>query len=69
MPQTSFIFDEETDQLLESLKADFGVTTKAQVVRKALGLAKVAARLSNKEDHTITMKDAKGVEQIILLKG
>jgi len=69
MPQTSFIFDEETDKLLEELKKDFGVTTKAQVVRKALGLAKVAARLSNKEDHTVTIKDGNGNEQTILLAG
>ena len=67
--QTSFLVDAATDKVLDDLKVTFGVTTKAQVIRKALALSKVVARSTNEEDHTVTIKDSKGQEQIILLQG
>ena len=67
MLQSYYIFDKETDNLLEELRNDFGAPTKAQVVRKALGLATVVARLSNKTDHTAILVDTNGKEHKILL--
>ncbi len=69
MAQTSFIVDKATDELLENLKKTFGVTTKAQVIRKALALSKVIARNANEEDYTVTIKGKDGEDQIILLQG
>jgi hypothetical protein len=40
---TSFLVDKDTLDLIEGLKPTFGTTDSAQVVRKALDLAKFAA--------------------------
>ena len=68
MSQTSFIVDEATDKVLEELKKVFGVSTKAQVFRMSLALARVAARNAD-EDNTVTIKGKDGEDKIILLQG
>jgi hypothetical protein len=40
---TSFLVDDRTLATIEALKPTFGTTDSAQVVRKALDLAKLAA--------------------------
>jgi hypothetical protein len=40
---TSFLVDDKTLAAIEALKPTFGTTDSAQVVRKALDLAKLAA--------------------------
>ena len=64
--QKSFVVDEATAETIEELQKDFGVSTSAAVIRKALGLALVAARNAGK-DHTITILDEDGNKQKIIL--
>jgi hypothetical protein len=54
--QTSFLVDEGTASAIEELKKVFNVTTNAAVIRKAVALARVAARESD-DDDTITLLD------------
>ena len=68
MGQTSFVFDASTEQVIEELKREFGVTTKVAVIRRALALARVAAR-SAAEDHTVTILDKDKQPQKVFLKG
>jgi hypothetical protein len=71
MAQTTFEVDSATLDVLADLKKTFGVKTNAQVIRKALALAKVAAKNSG-PDNTLTIisrgEDDKRVEQKILLQ-
>jgi hypothetical protein len=64
--QTSFVIDDRTAEILESLKKEFGVKTNAAVIRKALALANVAARSAD-ADHTVTILDKDRKEQRIFL--
>lgn len=66
--QTSFVVDEATAKVLEDLKKDFGVKTNAAVIRKALALARVAARKAG-PDHSITLLDQDRNETVVLLAG
>jgi hypothetical protein len=72
MAQTTFEVDQATLDVLSELKQTFGVKTNAQVIRRALALARVAAKNAG-EDHTLTIvsrgDDDARVEQKILLQG
>ena len=68
MPQTSFIVDDETAKLLQDLQKTFGVKTNAAVIRRALGLAKIAARHADK-DKAITIQGPGSDSEKVLLAG
>ena len=68
MAQTTFEVDAATLAAISELKSAFGVSTNAAVIRKALTLARVAARSSD-EDNSITIVDPNNVRTKILLSG
>ncbi len=68
MSATSFVIDKVTAEAIEELKTEFGVTTNAAVIRKALALARVVARCAD-DSHAITLLGNDGIERKILLAG
>ncbi len=60
MVQTSFQLDDGTAKAIEELKDVFGVGTSTAVIRKAIALARVAARSRDAADDTVTIL---GVDQ------
>jgi len=69
MAQTTFSVDEHTAALLAELKTTFGVKTNAQVIRKALSLARVASDNADPSNRTLTIKSPAGEEKQVLLAG
>jgi hypothetical protein len=70
MAQTTFSVDDRTIDALEQLKGAFGVKTNAQVIRKALALARVAAEMADKKTNSVTIGSASEAGQTkILLSG
>ncbi len=67
MPQTTFVIDDATAEALEELKEEFGVKTNAAVIRRALALARIAARNAD-EDDTLTIVDRNKQQKKIMLK-
>jgi ribosomal protein L4 len=67
--QSSFQVDPGTAEAIEELKGVFGVTSNTAVIRKAIALARVAARNSNTEDRTVTLIDNGGDRLKISLAG
>jgi hypothetical protein len=63
---TSFLVDKETLASIEALKSTFGTTDSAQVVRKALGLAKLAAENAD-EGHSLVIVAPDGTRKRIRL--
>ncbi len=69
MAQTTLAGDRATLSAIEELKGAFGVKTNAQVIRKALALARVAAQKAD-TDHTVTIGSAaEGGETKVMLTG
>ena len=68
MGQTTFAVDKSTLDAIAELKDAFGVKTNAQVIRKALALARVAAQNAD-ETKTLTIADREGNKKQILLSG
>jgi hypothetical protein len=66
MAQTSFNVDERMAQSLEELKRHLGASSKAEVIKKAIALLKVATE-SEAPDGTITIRKG-DVDQIIIYK-
>lgn len=52
--QITFMVDEKTLGIIESLKVSFGVGTNAAALRRALAIARLAAE-NQRDDHTITL--------------
>jgi transaldolase len=69
MAQTSLQLDPGTIKAIEELKGVFGVTTNTAVIRKAIGLARIAARNSNADDDTVTIVDGTGEQIKVSLVG
>ena len=67
MAQTTLIIDEDTAKALEELKQSFGAKTNAAVIRRALALARIAARNAD-DDDTLTILDREKHEKKIMLK-
>ena len=53
-PTQSFELDTGTAKAIEELKEVFGVKSNEDVIRKAIAFSRIAARNSNREDHTVT---------------
>jgi hypothetical protein len=68
MAQTTFEIDEATLEALEDLKEKFGVRSNANVIRKALALARVAMQNMN-PDRTLVIVRPDGVHITVLLAG
>jgi len=66
--QVNFIVNKETLELIEELKKEFGVTTNAAVLRKALALARVATKNAG-PDRTFTILDKESVRHKVMLTG
>lgn len=69
MAQTSFQLDPGTGVAIEELKTVFDVSSNTAVIRKAIALARIAARNGNQEDGTITLIDQSGTPLKVSLKG
>jgi hypothetical protein len=68
MAQTTFEVDKATLAAIAELKDAFGVKTNAQVIRKALALARVAAQNSD-DQKTLTIVSPNDGEKKVLLAG
>ena len=68
MAQTSFEVDSATLAAIAELKDRFGVKTNAQVIRKALALARVAAQNAD-SDNALTIVGPNSQQKKILLAG
>lgn len=67
--QTSFQVDPGTAEAIEELKTVFGTTSNTAVIRKAIALARIAARASDTGDNTVTLIDRSGDKLKISLAG
>ena len=67
--QTSFQVDPGTAEAIEELKGVFGTTSNTAVIRKAIALARIAARSSDTGDNTVTVIDRAGDRLKISLAG
>jgi hypothetical protein len=68
MAQTTFDVDAATLAAIAELKGKFGVKTNAQVIRKALALARVAAQNAD-EENALTIVGPNSEHKKILLAG
>ncbi len=66
MPLTSFNIDEKTDRTLEELKAHFGASSKAEVVRKAIAFLNVAKDAEQADGSVVIKKN--GAELRVIVK-
>ena len=66
MAVTTFNIDEKMGQTLEELKEHFGASSKAEVLRKAVALLKIATD-SEAADGSITIRK-NDVDQKIIIK-
>ena len=66
MAVTTFNIDEKMGQSLEDLKEHFGASSKAEVLRKAVALLKIAIE-SEAADGSITIRKD-NVDQKIIIK-
>lgn len=67
--QTSFQLDPGTAQAIDELKATFGVSSNTAVIRKAIALARIAARNEDKGDGTVTLLTEDGTPLKVSLTG
>jgi len=66
MAQTTFDIDEKTLQVIADLKQRFNVKTNAQVIRRALALARVAAANTDIDDTVTILGPEKRETRVIL---
>ncbi len=66
MALTSFNIDERTDRTLEELKAHFGASSKAEIVRKAVAFLKVAKDAEQPDGSVIIKKDGNEEVRVIV---
>jgi hypothetical protein len=69
MAQTTFEVDKATLDAIAELKERFGVKTNAQVIRKALALARVAAENADSHNTLTIISPDDGQKQKVLLSG
>lgn len=67
-PQINFTVNEETLALLEELKEAFGVETNTAVLRRALAIARLAAK-NKRDDNTISILGKDDIKRDIVLNG
>lgn len=67
MAATSFNIDQKTDQTLENLRRHYQVSSKAEVLRKAIALLNIARR-NEHTDGTIVMRQQNGEDLKVLVR-
>ena len=67
--QTSFQLDPGTAAAIDELKSTFGVTSSTAVIRKAVALARIAARNGDQTDGTVTLLDREGAPLKVMMTG
>ena len=65
MPLTTINFDARTDQTIEELKAHFGASSKAEVVRKAIAFLNVVKDAEESDGSVIIKKQGSEVRLIV----
>lgn len=66
MAVTTFNIDDKMGKSLEDLKVHFGASSKAEVLRKAVALLKIATECESADGSIIIRKD--NVDQKIIIK-
>lgn len=67
--QTRFQLDEGTARAIADLKDVFGASTSTEVIRRAIALARIAARSRDSADNTVTIVGPDRVENVVELRG
>lgn len=67
MAATSFNIDQKTDQTLESLRRHYQVSSKAEVLRKAIALLNVASR-NEQADGTVIFRQQDGRDLRVVVR-
>ncbi len=67
--QSSFQLDPGTAKAIDELKTAFGVTSNTAVIRKAIALARIAAKNEDASDGTVTLLDKAGTPVKVSLAG
>jgi F420-dependent methylenetetrahydromethanopterin dehydrogenase len=67
MAATSFNIDQKTDQTLENLRRHYQVSSKAEVLRKAIALLNVARR-NEHADGTIIIRQQHGRDLKVIVR-
>lgn len=65
MSNLTLNFDEKAERNLEALKKHYGATSKAEVIRKALVLLKIASEIEETEGELIARKGGKEAKIIV----
>jgi hypothetical protein len=65
MPVTSFNMDAKFDAMLEMLKKHYGATSKAEIIRKAVNLLRIAKE-NEDEDGSFILKNSNEEIKIIV---
>ncbi len=63
---TSFNIDATMDRTLEELKKHYGATSKAEVMRKAVALLKVASQHENNDGSLTLRQDGQGDIKVVV---
>ncbi len=58
-------FDQRTAEILDDLKRDFGASSKAEIIRKAIALLDIARDARN-NGGKLTVTDAAGVDHAVM---
>lgn len=66
MSQTTFNFDQRTDELIRQLKHHFGARTKAEVIRKALAVLQLAMEAAEQDGEIAIVDKDKNVKCILI---
>ena len=66
MAQTTFNFDQRTEELIRELKTHFGASTKAEVLRKALKLLAVAQDVQKRGRELGVVNKNKKIQVLVL---
>jgi len=67
VPQTTIDMDAKTLDTIAELKEKFNVKTNAQVIRRALALARVASRASGQQDYITLIGDNAADKTTVML--
>jgi hypothetical protein len=65
MAVTTFNVDEKMDATLESLKEHYGATSKAEILRKAVALLKVAQESEQSDGSLVIRKGDQDVKVLV----
>lgn len=67
MAQTTFAVDDDILKALAELKVEFGVKTNAQVIRKAIALARIAVRNADSDRELTIVSPDQQIKKVMLI--